>query len=814
MVHPSTNSDDPEAWFGAIGRRDWITAEQLIRSYDFKKYRPYNSATRKPAKKLRVLKYLPSKDRKGEEDEQVGISPLLLGDSQGRTPLHLACKEFMPWKLLQSLFFLERNAVFVTDDDGRLPLHLALIASHDIRILDRLIHAHPASLLHPDKLARTPMGYAILRAEHKRDKAIQGTWRIPTQQEQRDWQTQQAENWKNVQFLLDAFVARRKLLSKDHEAPLLIHALEAFAPPSVMNDMLSVSARILQQDDVMAERLLQMLVSLEYPIAIIHKALKICLEIIPRTQLMSCIRRGMMEHYDRGCFPCYQGVCFRTDLLQAYKRKQVHQGELVLGDATQEWWDMLKFLIGFSSSASLKTHTLDETYLLHASLLIPDSPARLVELLVRLFPHARFEEDPETNALPIHLACQYWNSNGKRNYEYSMEKSIVLKMMVTGDSTLVRKRYHRRYPLHLAILSGQSWRFIQTILSLHPKVLSVPDHWTRLYPFQLAAMNISSEIPDPKYNTNDRSSPSDSTFGDRNENHQLDMIYQLLRMNPVAVSPILSCGSGDPSGDLGLVAQHVLSWCYSYKNHGWILNQPRSEALRWAISEGVMPKSRSIIIWFNQLKVLIWKMYDLKNTDKRIAYMPHEDVYLLHAALSHSGTPPIAIELMLMLFPKSIAIPIPGTDEYPIHLAAKSPSYAPMPFETVPITSILEMIILANPKTVSLVSNGRNILQIAIDAGKTWQELYPIVQNHRSLLKQRDPSTGLFPFQQVASCKSFLSLQDWMHVKTFAMKWTDRTPAENGLMIRRFQRKYQQEKTTTIFEMLRAQPRVLEMCTL
>ncbi|OEU19727.1 ankyrin, partial [Fragilariopsis cylindrus CCMP1102] len=67
-------------------------------------------------------------------------------DWDGRTPLHWACIEHMPSKLLLRLLFVERNAASIKDKDGRYPLHLA--ALHDLHepILDRLIRAYPKCL--------------------------------------------------------------------------------------------------------------------------------------------------------------------------------------------------------------------------------------------------------------------------------------------------------------------------------------------------------------------------------------------------------------------------------------------------------------------------------------------------------------------------------------------------------------------------------------------------------------------------------------------------------------------------------------------
>lgn len=810
-----SDSDDPEAWFRAIKERDWTFVQTLMNSYDFRKYRlvDSNSApSRKPQKKLRVLKYLPSKsfgdeDDMEEEGEEELVSPLLRTDSDGRTALHLACKEFMPWKMVQSLFFLERGAVTIIDNDGRLPLHYALIANHDTRILDRLIHANSTDLLRPDSLSRTPMGYAILRAEHKRDKAIQSTWSTPLTKKELEWQNQQTKNWTNAQFLLDALVARRKLLSKVHEKTLLLEAVEAYAPPSVMHAMLSVSARILQQDQNMAEQLLQLLINRGYSIPIVQKALKICSETIPELTLVGCIRRGMAEHYDKGCTLVYREqwnreISFRTETMQAYKRKNMADGALVeLTVACQEWWDKLKFFIGYSSSTTLMAHTLDESYLLHSILMVPDSSPSLVELLVRMFPNTRYVPDPETEALPIHLACQFWKGSTQYNGG-DVETLQVLNFIVAGDFELARRRYHRRYPLHLAILAQQSWIFVNTIVTLRPKVVNAIDPWTRLFPFQLAAVNKAYITSDPKEGA------TSSNYQYR-EDDQLDVVFELLRMNPVAVSPILSCGSGDPTGDLGPVAQHILSWCYVYKNHGWVLNRAKLETLRHAISKGVLPKS--MLKWFETLKLFIWKMYDLKNAGKRIACMPRGEIFLLHATLSNGGTPPIAIELLLELFPDSIKTPIPGTNQFPAHIAAASPSYCPMPFETaISMSSVLEMLVLAYPGALSLESNGRNFLELAIASGKTWSEVRSIVLEKPTLLELRDRRSQLFPFQQMSSTESSMPLQDWMHAKTFATKWTDRTPAENGAMLRRFRREYHLDKLSAIFEMLRAQPGALE----
>jgi hypothetical protein len=293
------------------------------------------------------------------------------------------------------------------------------------------------------------------------------------------------------------------------------------------------------------------------------------------------------------------------------------------------------------------------------------------------------------------------------------------------------------------------------------------------------------------------------------------MIYELLRANPIAVYPVMACGSGDPKGDVGPVAQRVLNCCYSYKKGesetGWVLNQGRTKVLRDAISKGCIPEV--LKKWWSQLKRLIWKTYNERNAGRRIDCMPRNDEYLLHAALSNGGTPPIVIELILELYPKSVQMRIPGTDRYPIHIAAGSPSYARLPFEKIiSMSSALEMIVLVDPDALHLESTGRSALHIAIDGGKTRQELRPMIDADPDLLSEPDLCSGLFPFQQMASRESFTPTHRLIRSRTSTVKWYDQSPADNARLLRSFQHEYERDKLSSVFEMLRTKPEVLEAC--
>jgi hypothetical protein len=193
--------------------------------------------------------------------------------------------------------------------------------------------------------------------------------------------------------------------------------------------------------------------------------------------------------------------------------------------------------------------------------------------------------------------------------------------------------------------------------------------------------------------------------------------------------------------------------------------------------------------------------------------MPRDDAYLLHAALSNGGTPPIVIELILELYPASAKIRVPGTDRYPIHIAAGSPSYTPLPFESaISMSFALEMIVLAHPDTIHLDSSGQSALHIAIDSGKTYEELRPLLEENPRSLAVPDICSGLFPFQQMASIESVVPTHRLIRTRTSTTKWHERSTEENGRLLRSFQTEYDQEKVSSIFELLRAKPEVLEAC--
>jgi hypothetical protein len=489
------NTDDEEAsspteWHKAISNRDWDSVETLLLSYDHTLY--WGQKPQQPSQKsLRGLipfSYSSFRDdfsssRSGIcSDDELAVSPLLKVDSSGRTPLHLACIEQMPSKLTQQLFSLEKSAALTSDGDGRLPLHFAAMHHLDRGVLDRLVRSNPSSLATVDSSMRTPLKYVILQAEQQRDKKLlDATWKCPLTQQQSEWQAHQAENWQNVQLVLDNMIRRQKLLSSKHERSFLLDSIQSLAPPAAVDSMLSVAAKILQNDDAIAMELFWSLFRYHYPISIFEKALKICGHTIPIPKLVAGIQKLLMKHYGEGCVEVHREksktkLSFRVELLESNHQTTMRE------DACQEWWDKLKYFLSVSSYHGFASGTKDELaedQLVHSALIIPEIPPSLIQLLIRMAPNARYEPELRTQALPIHLACKY--------IQYpSIGKNLqVFNLLMGGDSGMCQKLYRYRSPLHLAVLARKPLPIVQAMLALDPKSAGQRDPLTRLFPFQV-----------------------------------------------------------------------------------------------------------------------------------------------------------------------------------------------------------------------------------------------------------------------------------------------------------------------------------------
>lgn len=483
-------------WHHTIMKHDWDVIRTMLKSYDHTKFRQRSTS-------MGRLRYPLVRQE---------ISPLLHVDANGRTPLHLACKERMPSRLLRRLLFVERNAASVQDNFGRYPLHLVAMNSLDQHILDRLIHASPNSLGIPDHLNHTPIQYAVLKADLSRgNKEVM--WGPPRTKVQAERQKLLTDAYQSVVFILESMIKRRKVLCIVHESQILIKAVELFAPPEVVDLMVILSDKILRKDQNMSERLVDLVFQLNHPLNVIHRVLETASKIILAANLLETVRERLTDHFTEDCNGTTSKESRERKVTTSFAKQFAKvQKEGRTSSACKDWWDKLRYLIARSSD---RTSNWKDDTVLHMALCNPKSHPSMIEYLCRLKPAARYKRDDVTGALPIHLACMHWHPE---KYGIGSESSHkkVLNLLLAGDFDLVRTKYHGRTALHYAALNGKSMPYIQSLLNENQETASIPDPETKLLPFQLAAISEKYDSDKPTL--------------------QLDTIYFLLRANPTVVS--------------------------------------------------------------------------------------------------------------------------------------------------------------------------------------------------------------------------------------------------------------------------------------
>ena len=234
---------------------------------------------------------------------------------------------------------------------------------------------------------------------------------------------------------------------------------------------------------------------------------------------------------------------------------------------------------------------------------------------------------------------------------------------------------------------------------------------------------------------------------------QLSTIYFLLRKSPQAVTSgaeLRKPASFRDTKGKGMVSTHCLMMMYSRdsdnnnedgenkdinksskslkskgENNTFILQKDKLSLLLQAIADKEIPEE--LEVWFAKLKFWIRYCYD---DDNRGFELPSEDKYLLHAAVSNEDTPPIIIELLLAIYPQSVALPVDESEMvFPLHLAASTPRYKRQPFEVHQGKSIFELLLQANPDAATIKSAGGLPVDIAQASGHyTEDEIEPLLQ--------------------------------------------------------------------------------------
>jgi ankyrin repeat protein len=183
-----------------------------------------------------------------------------------------------------------------------------------------------------------------------------------------------------------------------------------------------------------------------------------------------------------------------------------------------------------SSSAGQREEGGEDDFLvLHTAASRPCPPG-MFPLLIHVYASQLNTEDTQ-GRLPLTMACQSPSANR------SCDVLTKVQMLLREDRNTARHLDHSgRYPLHVAVASGVQWdEGVESLLSSHPFVISACDPITLLYPYQLAATVMSSHFSEPEDDLPlDRVS---SSAGGQLLDHDLTIIYRLLRFDPSLVDP-------------------------------------------------------------------------------------------------------------------------------------------------------------------------------------------------------------------------------------------------------------------------------------
>lgn len=730
--------DEESEWHYVIENRDWDALLDMLQNYDYHKYKPKEPD--KNSKRLRVIGaaiWVKEKVKPSKPKEKLK-SPLLALNALGQTPLHVAIKNGAPDKYVIRLVFCEKRAALIPDESGHLPLHLACIVERNTAVVDRCIRANFHHMQQEDKKGRTPLWYAVDRVQQKGTQ-IDGYWGIPRNSEDAKWQGWQEVIWAKVRFLLLSYSTRRKVMAES-EREILLLALKHGAPPVVVEVTILAAQGMLHTDPTLASSALTLFMKAQYPI----KNLQLLLHHFPveRVESLEAARKILGDNYHRGnvTMPGRE-ISFRAEM-EKHALEENYKRTLLC----REWWDKIRCLLKVCGHGNNKEHKKEfsNEHLLHAALSNCDTPPSLVQLLMVMSPESIKLPHPFNKSLLIHLICRNWKYNLfpqskginviSEQEEPPMEQ--VLKILLVSDATLARKRHEGRLPLHHAVVTQKSLVFLESLVNADDKTLKCRDPQTKLFPFQMAAMGgtirnaalwARAQYSEFEWKHLDPQVRGEAVNEAREEQdqEQLTNIFYLLKKMPNAITSGAMLRKPavfrDDQGK-GMVSTHFLVFLYKQKaEDNYVLQKDKLELIQAAIESKHI--SRDLEEWWQKMKFWIWFCYggseDLPS---------HEEDYLLHAAVDNPDTPPLVIQLLLAMYPKSARLPVNGEVTFPLHIAAAAPAYKPQFYEITNTLNVFEMLVRTYPEAASIQCPVGSPIDIAQANGRSEEEVRPLLE--------------------------------------------------------------------------------------
>lgn len=772
----------------------------------------------------------------------------LLGqDSDGRTPLHLALSsKKTPNDVLLSMIRLEPSAASVLNLAKRSPLFMAVVHRHHIDVLAELIEADPSTLSLRDTSGNSPLSYAVDIAIQETDVkcAPRGHWmHADDDTDEARWQEEQGERWGHVHWLLLSSATHPQTsLSVGDDKPMLVDALLHSAPPAVISLLIGASTIFLDETNravAFAGSTMYTCIHRHYPQSILYSLAMLC----PREVRQVRDETGMGLLSSQFLSACYEqnldsGEWKTSPMFIEKIRRCILSGQMLPDTDLSDWWAKIKFLVAFCGGEN--PDTLESDFLLHVALTNSDLPPTIFQLLLVVFPDSLrlpFNRPEHFGALPVHLAAAL-PSYIPRSYENALLADSALDQILEAYPRSARISLKLQLPLHIAIEAGKVGAELTKLVKSNTKAVSQRDPVTQLFPFQQAAAfdpvgsnqtlrwicqarNMYSGVSWRGMSTKQKRAAV-HRVARAEDLDRLGTIFELLRRDTTVLSPTgkntnLSNLPSLKRWTMGNTASHYMSWCYLYEEETWTPNTEKMDEFSRAcekLSAGgtLNDLSRAFQKW--NIKLRFWLKYGARgNTD-----IPSDtENYLLHASLAEEDIPADVVKLLLAIDSSAARRALPNSEKLPLHIVCENASYIPRHFETKRESS-LGHIIGVYPNAANIRFSGRLPLHLGIDSAKPWDELGLLVRQHKMGLRQRDPRTGFFPFQQMAlqriqTQRQHLRFQRIAMSGMVASQWSRLSPREHASRIIEARTAHELGVLTSIYGLLRADPAVLDIST-
>ena len=226
-------------------------------------------------------------------------------------------------------------------------------------------------------------------------------------------------------------------------------------------------------------------------------------------------------------------------------------------------WVMLELLAKAAYHKSSFLDLPDASWRPLHALCALDVPPELVRFACRFHRGDLYDKDEE-GRLPIHICASsptYVKHPSKREAKHSLMRYLL------HEDSAVAKIFDKsgRLPIHFACKNGKTWSKggLKHLAEAHPSSLRIPDGVTGMLPFMLAATHKPSGVPNRRERAERKAAnafPNHDFYAfpesdkndivqaiyDKEEEEQLETVYNLIRSDPGSLIPDLAATHTNP----------------------------------------------------------------------------------------------------------------------------------------------------------------------------------------------------------------------------------------------------------------------------